>query len=108
MVTSIFTVVFTTETENEEADVHLRGFGHLVGIPEDPVTGSANGALGAYLVRHGVVPISGNPVHITGEQGSEMKRPGLVKIEVEHSDGVPKSVRVGGRAVQVIEGVIRV
>jgi trans-2,3-dihydro-3-hydroxyanthranilate isomerase len=103
-----FTVVFTTETENEEADVHLRGFGHLVGIPEDPVTGSANGALGAYLVRHGAVPITGNPVHITGEQGSEMKRPGFVKVEVEHGEGVPKAVRVGGKAVQVIEGVIRI
>ncbi len=102
-----FTVVFTTETENPDVDVHVRGFGHLVGIPEDPVTGSANGALGAYLVHHRVVPITGSPVRLTSEQGSEMKRPGSLRVEVEHDDGVPTNVKVGGKVVQVIEGVIR-
>ena len=42
-----FVLVFTTETMGTDMDVHCRGFGHLVGIPEDPATGSANGALGA-------------------------------------------------------------
>jgi trans-2,3-dihydro-3-hydroxyanthranilate isomerase len=101
-----FIVVFSTETDNPEADMHVRGFGHVVGIPEDPVTGSANGALGAYLVHHRVVPVTGSPVSLLGEQGSEMKRPGLLRVEVEHNDGVPTNVKVGGKVVQVIEGMI--
>ena len=32
-------------------------FAPLIGIVEDPATGSASGALGAYLVQHGVVDI---------------------------------------------------
>jgi len=102
-----FIVVFSTETENPEADMHVRGFGHVVGIPEDPVTGSANGALGAYLVRHRAVPVTASPVCLVGEQGSEMKRPGMLRVEVEHRDGAPTHVKVGGKVVQVIEGVIR-
>jgi PhzF family phenazine biosynthesis protein len=102
-----FIVVFSTETEDPEADMHVRGFGHVVGIPEDPVTGSANGALGAYLVRHRAVPVTASPVSLVGEQGSEMKRPGMLRVEVEHRDGTPTHVKVGGKVVQVIEGVIR-
>jgi trans-2,3-dihydro-3-hydroxyanthranilate isomerase len=102
-----FTQVFTTETLDPDAHVHARGFGHLVGIPEDPVTGSACGALGAYLVRHNVVPPKGPTVRITCEQGSEIKRPGYVFVEVDHRDGVATAVRAGGRAVPVLEGVVK-
>ena len=31
-------------------------FAPAIGIPEDPVTGNGHGPLGAYLVRHGIVP----------------------------------------------------
>ena len=102
-----FTHVFTTETEDPGSHAHARGFGHLVGIPEDPVTGSACGALGAYLVRHNVVPATGPTFRITCEQGSEIKRPGFVYVEVDHRDGTATAVRAGGRAVPVLEGVVR-
>jgi len=102
-----FIMVFTTDTEDPEVDVHVRGFGHLVGIPEDPATGSANGALGAYLVRYGVVPLSDPTVKILSEQGSEIDRPSRLTIEVDHTDGVPKAVRVGGQVVQVARGTLR-
>jgi len=102
-----FMMVFTTETERPDVDVHVRGFGHLVGVPEDPVTGSSNGALGAYLVRTGVIPTTGSTVRFISEQGSEIKRPGTLIVEVDHEDGVPTAVRVGGRVVQVMKGVIQ-
>jgi trans-2,3-dihydro-3-hydroxyanthranilate isomerase len=101
-----FVLVFTTETENEEADVHVRGFGHLLGIPEDPATGTANGALGAYLVKNGVLPVTEGTVRFTSEQGIEMGRPGQIVVEVDHEDGEPTATRVGGQAVQVLKGVI--
>ncbi len=102
-----FVQVFTTETMDTDVDVHCRGFGHLVGIPEDPATGSANGALGAYLVLYGVVPTTDSPIRITSEQGIEMKRPSLLHIEVDHDGGKPVAVRVGGQVVQVARGVLR-
>jgi trans-2,3-dihydro-3-hydroxyanthranilate isomerase len=102
-----FVLVFTTETESDEADVHVRGFGHLLGIPEDPATGTANGALGAYLVKNGVLPASGPTVRFTSEQGIEMGRPGQIMVEVDHDAGEPTATRIGGRAVEVLKGVIR-
>jgi len=54
-------LVFTFETERPEATVHVRMFAPLLGVPEDPATGSANGALGAYLVHHRAVPVASRP-----------------------------------------------
>lgn len=102
-----FVLVFTTETEGEDTDVHVRGFGHMLGIPEDPATGTANGALGAYLVKNGVLPTSEPTVRFTSEQGIEMGRPGTIMVEIDHTDGEPTAARVGGRAVQVLKGVIQ-
>jgi trans-2,3-dihydro-3-hydroxyanthranilate isomerase len=45
-------VVFCVETEHPGSTVHVRMFAPLAGVPEDPATGSANGALGAYLIHH--------------------------------------------------------
>lgn len=106
-VNSTFIMVFTTETERPDTKVHVRGFGHLVGIPEDPVTGNANGALGAYLVRNAVIPLTGSTIRYISEQGREINRPGSLIVEVDHTDGIPTAVRVGGEAVQVMKGVIQ-
>jgi trans-2,3-dihydro-3-hydroxyanthranilate isomerase len=100
-------LVFTTETERPDATVHVRVFAYPVGIPEDPATGSANGALGAYLVHHRVVQLAEQTISIVSEQGSEMGRPSTVYVEVDHNDGVPTTVRVGGHVVKVIEGSVR-
>ena len=87
--------------------MHARGFGHLVGVPEDPATGSANGALGAYLVRHGLVSLDTPTVEILSEQGIEMGRPSRLRIEVDQAGGDPREVRVSGQVVFMAEGVIR-
>ncbi|KAA0002664.1 MAG: PhzF family phenazine biosynthesis protein, partial [Thermoplasmata archaeon] len=46
---------FTFETVSKECFVHSRCFAPLYGVNEDPVTGTANGALGAYLAKHGML-----------------------------------------------------
>jgi PhzF family phenazine biosynthesis protein len=52
--------VFTLATDASDILAHGRMFAPAIGIPEDPVTGNANGPLGAYLVRHGLaVPEGG-------------------------------------------------
>jgi PhzF family phenazine biosynthesis protein len=82
---------------------HTRMFAPAIGINEDPVTGNANGPLGAYLVQHQLVPVaigqSGLSCWI--RQGERMGRPGRVKVEVA-VDPVrlaPTAVRIGGDAV---------
>ena len=72
-------------------------------------TGSAAGALGAWLVRHGLVRNGGrDPVRLVIEQGYEMGRPSSIHVEVEREGGQPSLVRVGGQAVEVAEGVLRI
>jgi trans-2,3-dihydro-3-hydroxyanthranilate isomerase len=72
----------------------------VAGIPEDPATGGAAGPLGAYLVRHGVVP-AGAPARILVRQGIEIGRPSEIHVEVEGSTASPGRVRVAGDCVQV-------
>jgi trans-2,3-dihydro-3-hydroxyanthranilate isomerase len=71
-----------------------------VGIVEDSATGTAAGPLACQLVRHGIVK-DGTTMVI--EQGYEMKRPSLLRVEVND-----KVVRLAGRGVKVIDGTLRV
>jgi trans-2,3-dihydro-3-hydroxyanthranilate isomerase len=98
--------VFTRETINPKAHVHTRLFAALAGVLEDPATGSASGALGAYLVHHRVLGGNDGVVCIENEQGHELGRPSRILIEVEHRGAAISRVRVGGRVVKVIEGTI--
>jgi trans-2,3-dihydro-3-hydroxyanthranilate isomerase len=100
-------MVFTFETQQPQSTVHVRMFAPLLGVPEDPATGSANGALGAYLVQHAALPLTESTVHIVSEQGAELNRPSTLLVEVDHRDGTPTAVRVGGQVAPLIEGLIR-
>lgn len=96
-------LVFTTVTVDPRSTVHTRVFAPLLGISEDPATGSASGALGAYLVQNGVVQV--NPTtEIVSEQGYEIERPSRIMIQVVSDDDMITEVKVGGRAVMVVEG----
>ncbi len=94
--------LFTTETPEPSLLSHCRMFAPQLGIPEDPVTGMANGALGAYLALHEYLPISGNRAVFYSRQGEAMGRPGEVRVEVEVSGKAPVRVTISGYAVQVI------
>jgi len=96
---------FSLRTISPEAFVHMRFFAPWAGVPEDPATGSAAGALGAYLVAHGVLG-SKSPVSFAVEQGIEIQRPSRITVLVQQEAGVPSVVKVGGRAVTVLDGEI--
>src|ERR1700732_276523 len=69
---------------------------------EDAGTGSAAGALGAYLVKHGRL----SPAHtLSILQGEEMGRPCHIEVEVTQS-GKKLMPRVSGAAVRVFERTI--
>lgn len=98
-------MVFTTMTVEEVSTVHTRMFAPPIGIPEDPATGSASGALGAYLVQNGVVEV-GPTSTIIAEQGYELDRPSRILIQVESDDDAIQNVKVGGQVVMVLQGTL--
>jgi PhzF family phenazine biosynthesis protein len=91
--------VFTLDSDTSDVLAHGRMFAPAIGIPEDPVTGNANGPLGAYLVAHRLAaPVQGRLV-FRARQGEALGRPGVVEVIVEAQGSRPTVVRVAGRAV---------
>lgn len=97
--------LFSLETLKPESTVHTRFFAHFTQIFEDPATGSASGALGAYLVKNRVVKVEPT-TYIISEQGYEMKKPSTVYIEVDSQADEISEVRVGGQVVKVMDGYL--
>lgn len=81
-----------------------RDFAPAVGIPEDPVTGSAAGALMALLAREGRLPVRGERAGGVVYQGHALGTPGEVEVEVVLAGQAVQRVRVGGRAALDREG----
>ena len=99
-------MVFTTVTVEPSATVHARMFAPSIGILEDPATGSASGALGAYLVQNRVVEVAPT-TDIVVEQGYEIERPSQIFVQVESEQDVIQTVKVGGQCVMVVEGTLK-
>ena len=96
----------------------VRNFAPSVGIPEEPATGSANGALACYLVKYFFLDACcrsdssnsnnlkhrdnghslDNPVcfRFCMEQGRAMGEPCLIDAEIEVVNGTIRKVKVGG------------
>ncbi|WP_408010193.1 PhzF family phenazine biosynthesis protein [Pseudalkalibacillus sp. A8] len=99
----IFT--FTTETQEPQSTVHSRMFAPAMGISEDPATGAASGPLGAYLVKHGVVPSVDSGIStIRSEQGMEMGRPSFIDITIIKEGNEITKVKIGGKSVIIGSG----
>lgn len=90
--------VFTLDSDDNDIFTHGRMFAPAIGIPEDPVTGNANGPLGAYLVHHKILDAPDGSVTFKGKQGEAIGRPGIVEVTVEVKDGRPFKVQVCGNA----------
>ncbi len=86
----------------EACSMKVRAFAPGEGVSEDPVTGSANGCIGAYISRHGL--LGGPHPSYRAEQGTEMGRDGEVFVECLPAEDGALAVRVGGAAVRVMEG----
>lgn len=91
-----------TGSHDDRLLARVRHFAPLLGVPEDPVTGSAAGALGACLAAHGMS--SGDDLELVVTQGAGGGRGGEVAVRVRSAGGVPSRVRVGGRVVPLFEG----
>ncbi len=85
---------------------HARMFWPGAGVSEDPATGSAVAAFSGVLEKF--EPLKNGPNNFVIEQGYEMGRPSLISLTLIIGDGVLKSARIGGHAVEVARGVISV
>ena len=100
--TGTATTVFCREAQAPDCEVRVRSFAPGSGIPEDPVCGSGNGCVGAFLAETGQAQA---PLRYIAEQGDEVGRPGRIVVRVDRAaDGW--QIRVGGRAVLVREGAL--
>lgn len=87
---------------SESADYRLvvRAFCPADGIPEDPVTGSANAAIAALLNSQQRLGEIGSTFRVS--QGREIGRDGVIEIEVDPSS----RVWIGGDTTLVVEGSV--
>ena len=82
--------------------LRARMFAPLSNIPEDPATGSAAGALCAFLASH--LPGSDGDLAFTLDQGVEMGRPSRIEVTVERQGGSLGATRIGGTCVEMMRG----
>lgn len=97
--------IFTLETLNPNNTAHCRNLAPRFGIPEESATGTANGALSAYLFKHQVISKSeANP--LCYEQGDVMASPSLIRAALAVENAQIQTVWVGGSAYVTGERVL--
>ncbi len=90
----------------KEIDLYTRDFAPGIGIPEDPVTGAANGALAGYLYVEGIISQQ-ETTRLNIAQGDAIGRPGILRITVIPNESKPV-IKVAGSAVITIRGVLTI
>lgn len=107
--------LFSTETIDKGSTFHSRFFGPSVGINEDPVTGSTNGPIGAYLLLYAqtngvALRSTGDPdgrIEYIGEQGDIIGRKGRVKIRIKIKKWKIETLAIAGEAKTFYSSIIQ-
>ena len=94
--------LFCLEGATKYGDTFARGFGTPPDLLEDPFTGSATGAMAAYLWHYGFI----DEPKFVAEQGHWINRPGRARVEIVGPPDDIETVKVGGTAVTVLRGEI--
>lgn len=96
--------LYTRQCIRAHSSFHARMLAPDLGIPEDPATGSAAIGFSRMIQTLDALP---DGVHKRSiEQGLEMGRPSTINLVISVARGQLHSVRIGGHAVQVAEGVL--
>ncbi len=98
----------TTDTIDPDSDWHLRFFAPFHGVPEDIVTGSAQGPMGVAHLRAADAAPEDGWVEFRGEQGDTLGRPGRVRVRVLREAAQVRDLEILGGAVRMLEGRIRI
>jgi len=90
-------VLFGGYPEGAAARIEVRAFAPAVGVIEDPVCGSGNGCVAAFIRHTGQTGQFGS--EYTASQGAVLGRAGILRLTI-----APDRIRVGGAAVTCIDG----
>jgi PhzF family phenazine biosynthesis protein len=100
---------FSFDALDRESTLHGRAWVPGAGVDEDPVTGTASGAAGAYLDYYDAFGEGETPEEMVFEQGHFVERPGRVRVQATLTENVDVDApRVGGRAVETFDGTLAV
>ena len=91
--------MFCREPENPSNHLKCR---MIATFTEDPATGSANGCLAGYLIRHRY--FGTDAIDVKVEQGAEVGRPSLIYLRAVERGNDEIEVNVGGRCAMVARG----
>jgi len=94
-------LLFCVGGRSQSEDLAVRVFVPHLGIPEDPATGSANGCLAGYLLRHDV--LGSQTIDVRVGQGHEVGRPSAIQLRARREDEGYR-IEIGGRVVDVASG----
>ena len=94
-------LVFCPETHEPQNNISVRVFVDYYGVPEDPATGSGNGCLAGYLVKHRY--LGQESINLRSEQGYEIGRPSLLLLKTE-PENAKINISVGGKSIVVAQG----
>jgi len=95
-------LIFNPETYKRQNHLNVRVFADYYGVPEDPATGSANGCLAAYLIKHNY--FNQRQINIRVEQGYEIGRPSLLLLKAKQGKSGRIEVNVGGKVIEIAKG----
>lgn len=94
-------VVFGQYERGQPASIEVRAFAPAHGINEDPVCGSGNGCVAAFIRHTGQTAWFGTEFLAT--QGAAVGRAGVLRLTISE-----QRIRVGGNAVTCVDGQLAV
>jgi len=92
-------VIFGQYSSDAEAKIEVRAFAPAHGINEDPVCGSGNGSVAAYIRHTGQTAAFGNEFLAT--QGAVVGRAGKIRLSIGND-----VIQVGGNAITCVDGTL--
>jgi trans-2,3-dihydro-3-hydroxyanthranilate isomerase len=98
--------LYTRDCVHHDSHFHARMFAPDSGIAEDPATGSAAAAFAGALLTFDDLQDGTHACRI--EQGFEMGRPSFIDLSVDVANGKLRAERIGGYAVEIAEGELKI
>ena len=99
-----FSLFVYARVAEDPVRLRARMFSTLSNIVEDPATGSAAAALGAFL--GGMPSVGDGTSHIEIQQGVEIGRPSTIGVTVTKRRGAVERVSISGACTPLMRGVI--
>jgi trans-2,3-dihydro-3-hydroxyanthranilate isomerase len=99
-------LLFSPKTPFTDADFNVRLLGSRIGLHEDPPVGNAMSAFASYLCSFDFMQKGTYTFAV--DRGDANNRRSVLNLEMDHKGEDSLTIRVGGSAVMVAEGVMTV